>query len=207
VRGIGATLWVHAGWYLATGAWHGYGDGTLLYRELGEARWPFAIVIGLLACAAAFAGSRWVTGAIAATLPGSRAARLTGTLVAVVLAGAVNLGLDLGELRVRRDAIYRETMAPERDRLVARELAAWAAEQPQASDAEREAEADRLAAAHRTFPFALVLALGLGAAVIAGAVRSRARPHAEVAPRLLRRIVILAGASIGVVIAIGELTR
>src|SRR5579862_4912476 len=38
LRGIGAGLVVHAGWYLATGAWHGFGDGVLLYHLLGAAR-------------------------------------------------------------------------------------------------------------------------------------------------------------------------
>ncbi len=198
VRGAGATLWVHAAWYLATGAWHGYGDGTLLYRELGDARWPFAIAVGLGACTAAFLGARWVAAAIAATLP---ARRVAGTIAAVILAGAVNGGLVVGELAVRRDVVYRETMAPERDRLIARELATWVAEH-QPSEAEREAQARALAEAHRTFPFALVLAIALAAAGIAGALRSGARPYAPIARRVLARAAILAIASVGAVIAI-----
>src|SRR5262249_8926994 len=37
-RGIGIALLVHASWYLATGAFHGFGDGLLLYRVLGSWR-------------------------------------------------------------------------------------------------------------------------------------------------------------------------
>ena len=52
LRGVGAALIVHASWYLATGACSGYGDGVLLYRELGARALPVAIGAGLVTCAA-----------------------------------------------------------------------------------------------------------------------------------------------------------
>src|SRR5450432_3773037 len=54
VRGIGAALVVHGSWYLATGAWHGYGDGVQLYHVLGNARYPVAIAAGLVTCASGY---------------------------------------------------------------------------------------------------------------------------------------------------------
>src|SRR3954452_23500441 len=38
VRGCAAAIVLHAGWYLATGAFSGFGDGILLYHQLGDAR-------------------------------------------------------------------------------------------------------------------------------------------------------------------------
>src|SRR5205823_5282472 len=118
LRGIAAALVVHATWYLATGAWHGYGDGVLLYRVLGAARAPVAISAGAVTCAAAFAGAREVFGALVHAAGGVR-----GVIVAAVLAGGVNAALAAGELHARRDATYSETMTPERERAIAEELA------------------------------------------------------------------------------------
>ncbi|HUJ58554.1 MAG TPA: hypothetical protein VLX92_08680, partial [Kofleriaceae bacterium] len=51
-RAIGLALVVHAAWYLANGAFSGFGDGVLLYRVLGGWRIPVAIAAGAVACAA-----------------------------------------------------------------------------------------------------------------------------------------------------------
>src|SRR5262249_45049742 len=135
----------HAGWYFSTGAWHGYGDGTLLYRELGDARIPVAIAGGVATCAVAFAVARGVVGAIVATLPSRRVA---GALIAMTLAAALNIGLDLGQLAIRHDSTYGAIVAHERDRQIARDLAAWLASQRRAgvavSDSARDDELKRL---------------------------------------------------------------
>ncbi|MCW5809019.1 MAG: hypothetical protein KIT31_42090, partial [Deltaproteobacteria bacterium] len=53
-RALGATLAAHGFFYLAAGTFHGFGDGALLHRELGDARTPVALAAGALSCAAAF---------------------------------------------------------------------------------------------------------------------------------------------------------
>jgi hypothetical protein len=204
VRAIGAALVVHAGWYLATGAWHGFGDGALLYQQLGDARAAVAVPAGALTCVAAYAGARCAFGALVS------AARPAGVAIAIVCALAVNAGLAAGELYARRDATYAETMAPERDRAVARDLAQWEEAQRRrgvAIDADAEArERARLEDEHRAFPFWLVLAVATLAAIIAGARRSqRVEPAAAVPPRLVARAAIVAGAALAAVIALATL--
>jgi hypothetical protein len=180
---LGAALVVHAMFYLATGTWHGYGDGRLIHELAGEARYPLAIAAGLLACAAGWSGARHLFGAVVGAVP---APRLAGVLVAIVVAGAVNVALDVGELRLRRDATYAVTMQPERERTVARELAAWqAAQRTEVSDAERAAHERELASRHREFPFLWLCGAGILAAVVVGAARSPRGPDLTVAPRLL----------------------
>ena len=89
-RGIGAALVLHGSWYLATGAWSGFGDGQLLYRVLGDARYAVAIAAGAITCAAAFVGARGVFGALAGTLTSHRVA---GTCIAIAIAAGMHLGL------------------------------------------------------------------------------------------------------------------
>jgi hypothetical protein len=83
VRGVGAALAIHAAWYLAAGTWHGFGDGALLRRELGDARIPVALAAGAAAVAMSYAGARAVIGVLAAMVPGARAARIGGTAAAI----------------------------------------------------------------------------------------------------------------------------
>ena len=201
VRAVGAALVVHAAWYLATGAWHGFGDGALLHRELGAARWPVAIVAGAVACAAAFAGAREGLGALAATLPRHRVA---GTIVAVVIAGGVHVALAAGELYVRRDATYRSVMKPESSRVVERELERWTAERGVVAPDERAVEQARLEREHRDFPFAWLLGAAVAASVIAGARRSRLGDEA-VSRRLLAIAAAVAAIATTAVIVLGAI--
>jgi hypothetical protein len=200
VRAVGATLVVHALCYLAAGTYHGFGDGIVLYHELGDGRLPVALVAGALACGAAYAGARSIVRALLATLPGRR---IAGLALAVALAGGLQVALAVGEVQLRRDAVYARIMKPERDRLAERELAEWLRRHHDASAAEREAELRALAARHREFPFAIVLGICVAAAVVAGAVRSRApaEPPA-ITGRLLARAIAVALASLAAVIAI-----
>ena len=201
--GIGAALIVHACWYLATGTWHGYGDGVGLHRDLGDAKWLVAVPAAAIVCAAAYAGARGVFGALAATLPERR---IAGTLVAVAIAGGLQLGAAVGEVRLRRDATYTQTMRSERDRLISLELARWAELQRRhgrAPSAEERARAEQsFAEAHRTFPFAWLLGVLTLASIVAGAVRARPSVPAPVTRRLLVVASAIAGASIIAVIAI-----
>lgn len=169
IRTAGAALGVHAMFYLATGTWHGYGDGRVVRALAGDGRYPIAIAAGLAACAAGWAGARHLFGALVAAVP---APRLAGALLAIAAAALVNAALYLGELGVRsRDTTYAVTMQREGERAAARDLARWVREQPEpVSDAELAARANQLSREHREFPFAWLLAAATLAAITAGAI-------------------------------------
>ena len=206
VRGIGAGLVVHATWYLATGAFHGFGDGLVLYRALGDARVAVAIAAGVVTCTAAFLAARSVLGVIAATLPGTARARVIGVIVAAVLAGGLHAGLAVGELALRRDATYQATMKPERERVIDKELAAWQRAQGSAvSDDAKRRERVRLEDRHRTFPFVWLLGAATFASVIAGAWRARRHGDTRIETRLLVLTLAVAFAAICVVIVLDAL--
>ncbi len=205
VRAIGAALVVHAGWYLATGTWHGYGDGVLLYHVLGDWRWPVAIAAGLVTCAAAFAGARVVLGALAMTLPGSRRARIAGTALALVLAGGVHAALLAGELAIRRDTRYGEVMKPERTRVVEQEVSRWDAEHANAAPEERRVVVQHIESEHRPFPFAWLLGLATLAAILAGAWRARPAEEHAISTRALAIAAACAAGATAIVIAIGAM--
>jgi hypothetical protein len=206
VRGVGAALVVHATWYLATGAFHGFGDGLVLYQVLGAARVPVAVAAGLVTCTAAFLAARSLLGLLAATLRGSTRARVLGVIVAAVLAGGLHAGLAWGELVVRRDATYTATMQHQRDRDIAAEYAQWQREQAARGaaidEAQRRAERERLAAKHKTFPFVWLLAAATVASVIAGAVRARSVADEPIRGSLLIRTWLVAAVAICAVIVI-----
>lgn len=203
---IGAVLVLHATWYLATGTWHGYGDGVMLHRDLGDTKWLVAIPAAAITLGAAFVGARCVLGALAATVPGTQRARIAGTAIALVIAGGIQLGAALGEVQLRRDATYTATMRPERERAVARELAQWT--EQQARERQRPSEEERarmqrvLADRHATFPFAIVLAVLTVIAAGLGALRARGAAEGPVATGLLGRSAVYALGSIALVIAI-----
>jgi hypothetical protein len=209
VRGIGAALVVHATWYLATGAFHGFGDGLVLYRALGEARVAVAIAAGLVTCAVAYVTARNVLGTLASTLSGRTRTRVAGVIVAAVLAGGLHAGLAASELAIRRDATYSATMQHQRERDIAMELARWQREQAARGavidDAQRRAEQVRIAQKHRDFPFVWLLAIATVASVIAGAVRAPKVPDERIASRLLAITAIVAAGAICAVILIDSL--
>ncbi len=208
-RGIGLALVVHATWYLATGAWHGFGDGLLLYRVLGTWRVPVAIAAGLATCAAAFAGAREVLGALSHTVAGSRRARIAGTALAVLVAAGLHAALAAGEVSLRRDTTYGAVMQPERERVIARELVQWQRDQSargvEITAEQKRAEAKRLARTHRTFPFVWVLAIATALAVLAGARFARPAADTRISNRLLGIAAVVAIASIWAVVVIDGL--
>lgn len=199
VRGCAAAIVLHASWYLATGAFSGYGDGILLYNVLGSARIPVALAAGAVTCGAAFLGAREVLGALAATQPRHR---IAGTVTALALAGGLHAGLTFGELRVRQDRLYAGMMKPERTREVARDVMRWDREHPEAAAPERAAELQKIEAAHPpTFPFMLALALATAASVLAGAFRAKPG-QGGITRRLLLQWAVTAVIAIAVVIAV-----
>ena len=199
VRATGGAVMVHAGWYFSTGTWHGYGDGAMIYRELGDWRYPVAIAVGALTVAMTYVGARWVAGAIAAS------ATKLGVAVAVVAAFAINLGLDRGELAVRTDRAYAGAMMHENDRVVASELRRIERQRPAMDDAERAAVVQRLEDENRTFPFRWVLAAGVVLAFLLGAWRSPRRARVPIPDRLILRAGAVALGSLAIVIALSAL--
>jgi len=195
VRGIAAALVLHATWYLATGAFHGFGDGVVLYRVLGAWRVPVAVAAGAMTCAAGYLGAREVFGALTATLPRRR---LSGTLAALAAAGALHAGLAIGELKLRADRTYAQTMAPERERVVTQ----WIAAHPDAPAPVRAAAVQKLEAEHTTFPFVWLLAVATVISVIAGARRAKPANEAPVPRRLLVAWAVAAALAIALVIAV-----
>jgi hypothetical protein len=204
LRAIGAVLVMHATWYFATGAWHGFGDGQLLYRELGNARYPVALLAGAITCAVGFAAARMIVGPLASV------AGWRGLVIAALLAGGIHAGLAVGEVVLRADTTYTEVMQPERERAVDRDLARWAAYEathgPITPDA-RAAEHARLEQAHRTFPFAWLLAVCAVTAILAGARRSQRSEPIEITSRLLARASLCAAIAVAAVIATDLATR
>lgn len=206
VRAIGCALVIHATWYLAVGTWYGFGDGLRLHRTLGERAWLIAVPAGVVACVAAYGGARVVLGPLASTLPGGRAARIGGTVIAVLLAGGLQLGAALGEVALRRDAAYASVMKPERERVIAQELAVWTAEQQRAGREPSRAARDEMQAAleekHRPFPFSYLLGACTVLAILAGAARSRTSVHNTLSSRMLVVVTGVAAGSIALVVAI-----
>jgi hypothetical protein len=202
-RGIGLALVVHATWYLATGAWHGFGDGLLLYRVLGGWRVPVAIAAGLATCAAAFAGAREVLGALAHTIGGSRRARIAGTAIAIVIGAGLHAALAAGEVKLRQDTTYGAVMQPERERVIARELVQWQRDQAahgiEVTSEARRAQVRRLESTHKTFPFVWLLAACTAAAVLAGARLGKRAPASRIDSRLL---AITAAVAIGSILTV-----
>ena len=200
-RGVGAGLVVHAGWYFSTGTWHGYGDFVRLHRELGDARMPLALVVGFASCVAAYAGARIALGSLYATIPGRRAARIAGVATACVIAGALQIGLMLGETALRHDETYGTIMRPERDRVIARELA-YQRRNPAMDEALRAARLRELEEQHRVFPLMPVLGVLVAAATILGARRARTAPDGPVPARFVTIAAALAVGSVAIVIAL-----
>ncbi|MDB4961680.1 MAG: hypothetical protein JWP01_1679 [Myxococcales bacterium] len=206
LRAIGWALLIHASWYLATGTWHGYGDGAQLHRLLGDQRWLVAVPAAIVTCGAAYTGARVVIGPLAQTVPGTPRARIVGTVIAILVAGGIQLGAAVGEVALRRDTTYSSTMKPERERVVARELRQWTEEQrrqgAQPTAQARDEMQRALARRHRTFPFAYVLGVLVVLAIGIGAVRSPATPSHPISARLVAISAAIAGGSIALVIAL-----
>lgn len=206
LRAIGATFVVHATWYFATGAWHGYGDGQLLYRELGSARFPVAIAAGALTCVCGFFAARQIVGPLVATT-----SRRWMFVIAALLAGSIHAGLAVGEVELRQDTTYADVMQPERERVVDRDLERWAVYERKGNvtEEQRAAEHARLEKVHHTFPFAWVLAACAVIAILAGAWRSlaRATERLPITNGLIARATIYALIAITAVITIDLITR
>ncbi len=207
VRAIGAAMVVHAMWYLATGTWYGYGDGWILYVNLGDARLPFVLAACALGLAAAFGGARTAFAAIALATP------RRGWIIAIVTALALNVALYWGNVYLSHDAGYIAMKMPERDRVIEHELAQFRREQ--GPDVAPQAIADESARLEREQPTEFPLAPILGVLTVLAAVagcfaslreaKARGRAPAAVSSALATRVAVIAGLSVALVIAIDAL--
>ena len=205
---------VHAGFYLAAGTHHGFGDGRVLHAELGDARaalvWPVAVAVVavgfFLARHLARLAGDWVGAR-------SRAGRTAALVTAAAMAALGHGALTWSERALTRDATYSRIMQSASDSKVEDDLArvqARARARGAALDP-RELERIRaeLARRHRAFPLVPVLAVALvlacGAGVWLGVARSDRGDPGERAPPDGRGLALLAAvtaASLALVVAL-----
>jgi hypothetical protein len=176
LRLAGFLFVVHGLWYAATGIWHGFGDGARLHELLGAARYPVALLLGAALCALVAVAARQLCRAFAPALPGSSPRRLVLVMGAACLAGGLHAALAFGEVRLRRDAVYGQTMRTADERLRDERLARWRAEQARRGHTVAAAEVraqTRALTPPRPFPFARLLALAALLSMLLGAASLR----------------------------------
>ena len=212
--GVAAAAWalaIHAGWYLAAGTYHGFGDGARLHHALGAARLAVVVPAALAIVAGAFVAGRAVGVRLRRHAPAATPRRqLALTLAAVALGAGAHGALTGAERALREDRAYRAVMRTAGERAVERELAVRAAA---AERAGRAIDARELAAArralerrHRQLPVGAGLAVAVVVAALAGIARSRPAPDATPPPpRALAAAVAVAVALIAVVLIVDAL--
>jgi len=209
---VGGAAWalaLHAGWYLAAGAFHGFGDGWLLHRTLGgTARGVVVAATGAALVGGAFLAGRRLGGGLRALAPATTPRRqLAVAAGALGLALAGHAALTFAELRLRPDVTYGITMRTSGQRATEQELAVLIdrAEHAGAPLDQAQVRAARrdLARRHRQLPVGALLLGGMLVATVAGASRSRAAAQPE-APttRALATAGAVAAASIALVIVL-----
>jgi hypothetical protein len=181
----GTILILHAGFYLAAGTWHGFGDGRVLNEALGSWRPLLVVPVAVAVVAAGFLLGRQLAREVVSWVGGGALARAGQIAAAALLAAAVHGGLMWGEHALTPDQTYARVMEHESVRLVARDLGRFEAQATRMrgrapSAAEIAAARARFEAEHQVFPLAPVLAVLLGLACVAGlasAVRSPVEPE------------------------------
>jgi hypothetical protein len=191
---------VHAGFYLAAGTHHGFGDGGQLHAVLGGARalvvWPAAaavVMVGLvLARRLAVLAGGWVGAR-------SRAGRAAALVAAAAAAAAAHGALTWSERGLVDDATYARIMKPASEYRIERDMAELAAEARRRGEAldedARSAARAELERRHRGFPLVPVLAIALAIACGAGVwlgTAPRSRPEGERDPPGWRAVAVLA---------------
>lgn len=174
--GFAGICLIHVGSYLAAGTHHGFGDGLVLHRRLGELRALAVLPAAGLAIAAAY----WLARRLMLEVPGLPAGRgraLAVLGVAALGAAAIHGGLYLVERQLTSDPTYAEVMRAEAERDARRALAAELARRRAAGTPMDAAEARRrerqLVAERQRFPIRPVLIALIAAAAVAGATRRR----------------------------------
>jgi hypothetical protein len=172
-------LLLHAGFYLAAGTHHGFGDGRTPHDALGAWRPLLVVPVALAVIAGGYLLAARLAREVADWVSGRPLARAGQIAAAAVLAAAAHGALTFGERALTRDDQYARVMEHEKVRLVARDLGRFAAQSRRQgrppTEAELAAARARLEAQHRPFPLAPLLAVALGLACLAGLWRSVSR--------------------------------
>ena len=175
--GYAAIVLVHAGYYLTAGTFHGFGDGQILYREMGDARLALVLPVTAFVLVAAHAMARHWVAHVASRLPATGPPLLT-IAIAVVLAAGGHAALSFGELAIRPDLTYENTMRHESEHAVEHDLAIFIkaiemARGEQPADHELSRRRHELRETHGDFPFSRVFIAMLAVAILTGVRRSR----------------------------------
>lgn len=177
-------LLLHAGFYLAAGTHHGFGDGRAVHHALGAWRPLLVVPVAIAVVAGGFLLAARLAREVTGWVEGRPLARAGQIAAAAVLAAGAHGALTYGERALTRDDSYARIMEHQSVRLIARDLDRFAEEARQLRG--RAPTPEELAAAraaleqrHRPFPLAPLLAVALGLACIAGLWRSAVRPPPE----------------------------
>ena len=206
--GLATADLLHAGFYLATGTHHGYGDGATLHAELGDARIALVVPVAAATVVAGFLLARSLAGLVGHWSGArSRRWRAAAVMSAAAAAALVHGGLTLSERAAVRDATYSRIMKPESEWRAERDLQRMAAEargRGAPLDADALAEIRReLERKHRAFPLVPVLAALLALAWCAGVWRGVSEHGAvERGPpggRALLALAAVTAASLGLI--------
>lgn len=198
---------LHVGFYLSAGTHHGFGDGMVLHRQLGELRILVVVASGGLAVAAGY----WLARRLILEVPGLPAGwRGVAVLgLAAVGAGVIHGGLYLAERAVTDDPTYAEVMRAEAERDARRALAAELARRraagvPMLADEARRRERE-LVAERARFPIRPVLIALIAVAALLGALRPR--PPDDRPPIRFADLKTLAAITAALLIAVAALSR
>jgi hypothetical protein len=177
---IGAAAWalaIHAGWYLAAGTYHGFGDGWLLHRTLGDARVAVVAPAATVIVVAGYLAGRRIATALRALAPAATPRRQLGAVAAALAIGlGAHAALTVAELGLRPDPAYQATMRTAGERAVGRELATEVARAETAgrplAPSEVAAVRRALERRHRQLPVGAALIGAIAVAAAVGAARS-----------------------------------
>ena len=198
-------LAIHAGWYLAAGTYHGFGDGWLLHRELGAARFGIVVPVAIATVVGTYLAARRLAGAVRALVPVVEPRRqLAAATVAIALGLGGHAALLGAELALREDRTYTATMRTAGQRAADRELAIRVETAERAGrPLDVRAARRELERKHRQFPFAATLIGAMVAAAIAGIARSRPAPAPSPVPaRAIAIAAIVALVSVALVVGL-----
>jgi len=167
---------VHVGFYLAAGTHHGFGDGLILHRQLGDLRWLVIGAASLLSMGAAYWWARRLLREVPG-LPQKRWRALAALAIAGLVAGVVHGGLAYAERRIADDKTYADIMRADAERQAMALLAAEAhrrrlAGLPMGRD-EAIARQRQLTDERAKFPIRPILAVLVALAGIAGSLSRR----------------------------------
>jgi hypothetical protein len=193
---FGAIDLLHAGFYVAAGTHHGFGDGRALAAVLGDSAWMLVVPLSLAVVAGGFVLSKFFVGIVSSWLPEVSRPRAVGTiLLAAAMAVCVHGGLMLIELKVASDPTYADIMKHDAERKAERELEAMRAARREGgvpmSAAEIDSAAGQLRDKHQPFPLLVVLAgalaisLAIGMWIGAGRAQEPALPSRAETMRLI----------------------